>query len=101
MLAEFTAWLLSLVKAVFTAGWDWLTDAFIWLFKGLLDAFASLVAMVPVPSFMSQGLATLWGQMPAGVIWILSSVGVPAALAIIGAGFTFRLVRKLVTLGQW
>ncbi|WP_375575578.1 hypothetical protein [Paracidovorax oryzae] len=101
MLSEITEWLKALAIAVFTAAWDFVADAFISLFGLVVDGIIGLVTAIPVPDWMSQGLGVLWSRLDPGVIWLLSAVGVPAALGIIAAGFAFRLARKVLTLFQW
>lgn len=101
MLKQFTDWLWSLVVSIFTAVWSFVQDAFINALDLLVSAFASLVAAIPVPSWLSGGLGGPWAGMDSGVIYVLTQCGVPAALAIIGAGYAFRLARKFFTLFQW
>lgn len=101
MLAEFTAWLWSLVVEVFSALWGLLEDLFINAVDLLVGGFVSLVAAIPVPSWMSGGLGASWSGMDGGVLWLVSQAGVPEALLTIGAGYAFRLARKFFTLFQW
>lgn len=101
MLKEFTDWLVKLITEGFKAAWDFVTDALISFFGMVVDAFVALVSTIPVPGFMSGGLGTIWGGLDPGILYILSACGIPAALGIIGAGYAFRLTRKLLTLFQW
>lgn len=101
MLAEFTAWLVSLVKEVFTAAWAFLTDIFIACFKLLVDALVAVISAIPLPEFVTGGLGALWGALDGGIMYMATQIGVPQALAIIGAGYAFRLTRKFLTLFQW
>lgn len=101
MLAEFTAWLLSLVKEFIGALWDFLTDLFVSLIDLLVSALVALVSAIPVPEFLSQGLQGVYGQLDPAISYLLAASGIPAALAIVGAGYTFRLLRKFATLFQW
>lgn len=101
MLAEFTAWLSSLVVGWFTALWDFVVDAAIGLFDLLLQAVGALLAAIPLPAFLTDGLGSLWNALPPGMVWLLSQAGVPAAFAMLGTGFAFRLLRKVFTLFQW
>lgn len=101
MLAEFTAWLLSLVKEVFTSLWTFVQDAFIAAFGLVVKAFVSLIVAIPVPGFIQGGLGQLWGGLDPGISYALTQSGVPAALALVGAGYAFRMLRKFVTLFQW
>jgi len=101
MLAKFTKWLWDLIKSLFSPVWDFISDIFIAAVDGIVGAFAELIAAIPVPDWFAGGLAQSWGGLDPGVLWFVSSAGVPAALGIIGAGYAFRLVRKFVTLFQW
>lgn len=101
MLSEFTAWLWSLVVSVFSAIWDLLSDMAVSVVDAVVTAFSTLVAAVPVPGFMSGGLQSVFSGMDGGILWVLGQVGLPAALAVIGAGYGFRFLRKVVTLFQW
>lgn len=101
MLAEFTAWLVGLVKAFFAALWSFVVDAFIGLVDLVLSALIALFALIPVPAFLSDGLASVWGQLDSPVLYLVTAAGMPPALAILGAAYLFRLTRKVVTLFQW
>lgn len=101
MLAEFTAWLKSLVISVFKALWGLVTDLLINFFDLVVTGFATVIAAIPVPAWMSGGLQALWVQLDNGALYVLSACGVPEALAIIGAGYLFRFGRKIATLFQW
>jgi hypothetical protein len=101
MLKQLTDWLWSLVVAVFGAVWDFVQDAFIAFLDAVVQAFVFLVGLIPIPSWLSSGLSAPWSGMDGGVIWIATQCGVPAALAIVGAGYLFRLTRKFFTLFQW
>jgi len=102
-LAKITAWLVGLVTAVFTQLVTWIRDAVLWGFDGVLQAFAGLVAAIPVPAFLSTGIdaTSSLSVMPAFTLYVLGQLGIPACMAVISAGVTFRLIRKAVTVGQW
>lgn len=101
MLTEFTSWLFSLVVDAFNAAWTFISDVLINFLGLVANGFATLVSAIPVPSFISNGLGTSWAGMDSGVLYVVSQCGVPAALAVIGAGYAFRLTRKFLTLFQW
>jgi hypothetical protein len=101
MLAEFTAWLIGLVKAVFTALWDFLVDVFVNAVDLVVSALVGLVSAVPVPQFMADGLQSIYGAIDPAIGYILTATGVPIGLSMIGTAYGFRLVRKIVTLFQW
>ena len=101
MLSQFTTWLLQLVQEVVGALFGLIKDVLIELLDLVLTAVASLLSLIPVPDFMSQGLGSLFSGLDGGIAWICAQAGLPQALAIIGGGFAFRFARKLVTLFQW
>lgn len=101
MLAEFTSWLVGLVKAAFTALWSFVVDAAIGLVDLFVSAVVGLVSLIPVPAFLSGGLQSVYGSLDPGLLYLLSASGLPAGLAIIGTGYSFRLARKAATLFQW
>lgn len=101
MLNEFTTWLAALVKGWFVALWDFVADAAVAIFAAFLHAFGALLAAIPLPDFLTNGLAVFWNALPPGMLYLASAAGVPQALGLIGAGFAFRLLRKVVTLFQW
>jgi hypothetical protein len=101
MLAEFTAWLVVLVTKVFTALWKFVVDAFVNIVELIANAVVGLLSLIPVPEFMHIGLQTIYAQLDPGVAYLLTASGLPLGLSFIGAGYGFRLVRKVVTLFQW
>ncbi|SEL93628.1 hypothetical protein SAMN05216359_1295 [Roseateles sp. YR242] len=101
MLSEFTKWLLDLLRQFFTDLWQFVTDLVLTVLEGILDAVATLLAGIQVPDFLSAGLQSVFSGLDPGVLWLVSEMGVMAALAVVGTGFTVRIVRKLVTLFQW
>lgn len=101
MLHDITQWFGDLFKGAFVAIFLLLQDIAVSVFTAFLDAMGTLLAAIPVPDFMSGGLSAFWVNLPGGILYILTATGAPQALAIIGAGFAFRLTRKLFTLFQW
>lgn len=101
MLGEITGWLWDLVVKLFDAVWSFAKDIAVEVFDLLVSAFVALIAAIPVPVWMTDGLGSFWGGMDSGVIYLLSQAGVPEALALIGGGYAFRFARKVVTLFQW
>lgn len=101
MLSQFTEWLFGLVRSFFSALWTFVVDAFIAIVELVVNAIVALISLIPVPSFMSMGLQSFYGQLDPGILYLLSASGLPGALAVIGLGYTFRLARKVATLFQW
>lgn len=101
MLEQFTTWLVDLVRKVFDALWTWITDAAIAVAEGVLTALAALLALIPMPAFLAAGMQAFFNGLGGDILYFLNACGLPSALAIIGSGYAFRLVRKVVTLFQW
>lgn len=93
-------WLGQLVHNIFIAIIDLLTDIAIKITDLVLTAIASLISSIPAPSFTTSG-QSLFDALPAGVTYFLGRSGLAEGLAVLAAGLTFRLLRKLFTLGQW
>lgn len=73
-------------------------DFFLWVVSQLLDFALLIVGAIPVPDFIVGGFQWDGVQM---ILYFLDRSEFGVALAIVGAGYTFRLTRKLMTLGQW
>lgn len=101
-LTSITSWLLSLVQAVFTSLVTFIHDAFLWVFDGILSAIAALISSIPAPSFLSEvSLGGLLSGLPPFALYVIGHMGFQQAFAILASGFAFRMLRKLMTLGQW
>lgn len=102
MLAKFTQWLLSLVIAIFQALLDLISDGFVAVVQLVFQGLAAVISALPAPSFLTQySLNTLVGQLPNDVLFFASQLGIGTCFLVLGAGFGFRMLRKIVTLGQW
>jgi len=101
MLGQFTDWLWGVIVKVFATLWDLFTDLFVNALDLVVSGFANLIASIPVPAWMSGGLSSFWGGLDPGIMYVVTQCGMPAALAMIGAGYAFRMLRKAFTLFQW
>jgi hypothetical protein len=102
MIKQFTSWLLELIVKLFSNVWDFVADAAISVFDLLLSAISGLIGAIPAPDFLtSSSLAGLINQLPPYVLYYVGQLKITECLAILSAGFLFRMVRKAVTLGQW
>ena len=101
-LTDITNWLISLVIAFFTALLNFVHDAAVWVFDGVVSAVCALIAAIPAPSFLgSYSFIGLLNQLPAYPLYVLGQLEIGTALGIVLSGVVFRLARKLATLGQW
>ncbi|WP_077529475.1 hypothetical protein [Vreelandella utahensis] len=94
-------WIKELIKAIFDAFWDLLSDIGLILLSAILDIFLLIISFLTLPSFFAGGLSEFLGGIDPAVMYFLSKSGLGAGLELIGAGVMFRLTRKLLTLGQW
>lgn len=98
---DFADWLLTLIKQLFKDIADFAADIFIKLLELVLTALQALIAAIPVPQFMQDGLSSVLGSLPGEVWFFLSHLKLPQMFAVLGAAVAFRLVRKFATLFQW
>jgi hypothetical protein len=95
--ADLTQWFIAIFNAVV----DFFTDLPVLLLESFLDAILYLIQSIPVPDFLSNGMSAFMAGIPSDIFYFLSMSGFDNALAVLGAGVSFRLLRKLFTLGQW
>ncbi|MBL8506679.1 MAG: hypothetical protein JNJ51_10010 [Methylobacillus glycogenes] len=79
-----------------------LKDILLWFVEGFLDGVAYVLSLIPAPTFLpGNWLGELIGQLPSFALYVVSNINFGTALLIIGAGFGFRMLRKVFTLFQW
>lgn len=85
---------------------DWfveITDFFrelpVLVLDGVLGAIASVIESIPMPDFMST--YQISNYIPADIGWLLVQSGFPQALAIVGSGYAFYFLRRVLTIGIW
>jgi hypothetical protein len=101
-LQKLTDWFQDLLKKIFDAVLDFFHDIFIWCVELVLGAISSLVSSIPVPDFLTNNsMGDLINQLPSFALYVASAMAIPQAFLIILSGVSFRLLRKLLTLGQW
>jgi hypothetical protein len=98
---QFTAWLVDLFSGLVDAISSMLYDLFLFILDGFLSGIASIVEAIPVPDFANYGLSYYLTAVDPSVLYFLDRIGLAQALSMLGAGLAFRLLRKLVTLGNW
>jgi hypothetical protein len=101
-ITDFLDWLLELVKEAFESVLQLLKDVAVWIFDGILSAFAVVIETIPAPDFLHQvSISSLLSGLPPYAAFVISQTQLGTALAVIGAAFGFRLARKIATLFQW
>ncbi|MFZ5507596.1 MAG: hypothetical protein ACOY7P_19105 [Pseudomonadota bacterium] len=101
MLDKLTDWLFDLFAEAFESLWDFLHDVAISIVDLVLAAVVGIASLIPVPTFMAQGLGSLFAALDGSILYMLTALGIPTALGMIGAAYLFRLGRKVATLFQW
>lgn len=97
VLGKIVAWarfFLDVLIQVFVDAWEFVTDAFVWVFDELLGIVESAVSAIDVSGVSGHGGA--WGQLPAMVLETTSALGLGQALAVVTAAITIRLGLQLI-----
>ncbi len=81
----------------------WLKDVLLWvprkLFQELMEALASVINAIPVPSWFND-LSSTFGSIPSEVWWLASVAEIPFGLGIVGSAYFLRfLIRRLPIVG--
>lgn len=101
-LDDLTNWFKDQFKALWDAFVAFMGDLIVQAIESVCDFFATAIESIPVPDFITQySLDSLLGQAGPTIGWLVSTFKIGQCLTIIAAGVTFRLLRKLFTLGQW
>lgn len=96
---------------------NWLKDAFTGMINDIIEFFSDLMLdfietcldlvvylfqQIPTPSFIEDyQLRDFVEQLPDEVLWFVGILRLDEALGFLTAALTFRLIRKIVTLGIW
>tara|TARA_R100000750_G_scaffold45903_1_gene30944 strand:- start:1151 stop:1444 length:294 start_codon:yes stop_codon:yes gene_type:complete len=88
-------------KGLFNDLTEFLTDLPVQVVKSVLSAIAGLIESITPPEFLNHSLGDSLGPAMGNVGYFLAQVGMPEAMGILAAGLAFRLLRKVLTLGQW
>lgn len=101
-LEKLTNWIKDTVLAVWEAFKDFIGDVLVNIIDMLLTTAAIAIEAIQVPDFvLAYSLGGLLGQGGDWIAWLIMTFKVGTGLTLIGAGWAFRLLRKLLTLGQW
>jgi hypothetical protein len=101
-LSRITGWFAYAIHTVFAAVVQVLKDLVTYVLSVVLSVFASAVASIPVPTWLSQySMGSLLGSAGPIAGYFMTMLQIPAGLGLVGAGYTFRLLRKFLTLFQW
>lgn len=93
----FVDWLSEVFDTLFT----FLADLPLNTFELIMDGVVYMYSLIQPPDFLSGGISTLFAAIHPDIVYFLGQSNLDTGLAIYGAGVSFRLLRKLFTLGQW
>lgn len=101
-LSDFTNWLVGIIKAVWDAFVEVIGDFFLFIFHQSSLMVTMILELLPVPDFITgNDLQSLLGQAGPSIAWFITVFKVDAALAVIGVGSVFYIIRRVATLGIW
>ncbi|BDR10853.1 DUF2523 domain-containing protein [Comamonas thiooxydans] len=96
---KFVDWLGKIFLEVFSALWDMITDAFVWLLEGVFKLAAGLLDGVADGFGFAELKSTflnVWNQIPPEVIAMMQVIGVPSAFSIVVLGILIRISMQLI-----
>lgn len=80
------------IDNVFTAAERFFT----WAWSGVIESFASMLSLIPVPSFIENASLSI----PSTMVWFTDALEVPFGLSVVVAAYTTRfLIRRLPVIG--
>jgi hypothetical protein len=101
-LTSLTAWITGLIKGLWVDLVNYFNEAWINVSQIVLSSIADTVHAIPSPDFLNDySMGHLFGYLPSDFLYFISYFNLPECFALIAAGFSFRMVRKVITLFQW
>jgi hypothetical protein len=101
-LQDLTNWIGRQLTALFEAIVEFFGDLLVLLVESVLNLFAMAVEAIPVPDWVTtNSIGAFLNNGGDTLMWAVGTFKIGEGLALIGLGFGFRLLRKLLTLGQW
>lgn len=100
-LDDITNWLGDQIEAVWHSFMQLCYDFLLVIVETVGDAFATAIESIPTPAFLVNGMGAMFNQLDPAVLYFVGQFRMPEGLLILSAGLSFRLLRKLFTLGQW
>lgn len=101
-LTALTNWLRETIEKVFSEFIEFLTDFLYTIMEFCSQAFLYILNSIPVPEFLQQfSICELVGNSGQVIAWLWGELNLDLCMGVLAAGYTFRILRKLFTLGQW
>ena len=94
-------WLAEFFTSIFNSLMALFNDIFIGIVEMLLQALVYLIGLIPMPGFTNSSMNDLVSGLPQLTLYMMDKTGFDSGLAILASGLAFRLLRKLITAGQW
>jgi hypothetical protein len=101
-LTDLTNWIVVIIKSLMPFIFAFFTDLLELVVSAGVDSAIFIIYIVPTPDFLSG--VSICGILSNGgstVGWAISTMQVPAGMALISAAFAFRMARKVFTVFQW
>lgn len=99
---DLTNWLKDAFTKILKDIFEFFTDLMLEFLDMCLDLVVEIFNAIPVPSFINEhSLAEYVTQLPDSVLFFIGIFRLDEALGFISVALTFRMIRKLVTLGMW
>ena len=76
--------------------YEFFTDLPVVVWKNVLDSISYLISLIPVPDFITSGMQSYFNGVDSGVLWLLNASGMVPALALVGAGFSFKVLKGFI-----
>ncbi|MGA4637426.1 hypothetical protein ACPA5B_26470 [Pseudomonas solani] len=101
-IARFFLRIFEWLKGLFLDVMEFFLDLPLVVFKGVIEGALYLLTAIPVPDFLaSYSLGAMFAALPAALQFFVGAFNLHLVFLIISAGVAFRLLRKVLTLGQW
>lgn len=102
MLKKITDWLVQLVKDLWDAFTDFMSDWFLSWLEFQLNLVTYMIHHIPSPDFLSQhSIGSLLGSAGPTVAWAVNVFQVGPSAAVISSAIVFFILRRIFTLGIW
>lgn len=84
----------SVFTQAFKDAWEFITDAFVWVFDQTLGIAVSALGAIDVSAISAQ--SGTWQSLPSNVLEVVSALGLGQALGVIGAAILIRFTLQLI-----
>lgn len=99
---DLTNWLREQLQSLWDGFVEFMTDFIVMMIEGATDTVLAIIDLLPVPDFLATySLCALLNAAGPEVGYFLQTFRIAEGLALLAAGYGFRLLRKLLTLFQW